>query len=74
MKILDVHVYRDGGTMVIITDHGNFWIAKPGSEDRWPRKKEEDGEKVSPGQLLDLLEGLASDSSRFHWVKNHLNN
>lgn len=26
MKILDVHVYPDGGTKLIVTDQGKFWI------------------------------------------------
>lgn len=74
MEILDVHVYRDGGTVVVDTDQGKFWLPKPSNKDRWPRKDREDGVDASREEVISLLQALAADSSSYQWIKRNVNN
>lgn len=76
MKILDVNVYRDGGTKLIETDMGRFWIAlnnKIYKGENFPYFLviPPNPPEASEEEIMLLTHALAYDASKFHWIKRH---
>lgn len=74
MKILDVEVYRDGGTKLIVTDHGNFWI--PANRGKILRVLKGElltsDNEADPSEIIELLDAMCHDSTMLHWIKRHV--
>lgn len=76
MKILDVQSYRDGGTIVIETDAGKYWIPPRLTQLREIRKGDNyfDGttEKVEGvSELFELILSLSRNAEVYHRVKRN---
>lgn len=76
MKILDVHCYRDGGTKLIETDEGRFWIPVS-KEDIWMVTKGDPfpGDSTTQAtkeEIIKLLDTMCHQASAFHWIKRHV--
>lgn len=73
MKILDVATYRDGGTVMINTDSGRFWIPKGGQAilkgdsyfqgDEMPL--------ATHGEMRQLVIALAPSFESLSYIKRH---
>jgi len=78
MKILDVHVYKDGGSKLIETDNGRFFIPtvrmlshklKVFKGDTWP---DEYSQEADASEVIELLDAMCHDSQMLHWIKRHV--
>lgn len=77
MKILDVNVFRDGGTIKITTDSGIFWIPTPFSNDKNIYTGEsifqkETVTKATDDEVAHLFRLLALEASALSDIKRRL--
>ena len=74
-KILDCQMYKDGGTFMIETDRGRYWMPHH-SIGIWKGEnyfKQQNVEIVdNEDEISDLMKALAHDSMKLQWIKRHV--
>ena len=72
MKINDVAVYKDGGTKLIETDEGTYWITCDIPKKVFKGENYFKGEAVeifSHEEIINLMDALCYNASDYHWIK-----
>lgn len=75
LKILDCQMYKDGGTFLIETDKGRYWMPHD-SIGIWKGEtyfRDDNTVLVSnEDEIAILIKALAHDSMKLQWIKRHI--
>lgn len=78
MKIITIGIYKDGGTKVIETDQGKYWMPAPLGKTKMfsSRLFKGDGyfqdkavEVTDPYEIFELMHELATAADRFFYIQ-----
>jgi hypothetical protein len=74
MTITDVHVYRDGGTKLIETDHGRYWISQDFRVFKGDNYFKDNGsvEVTDITEIVTLLNCMSYPAERYCYIKRSL--
>ena len=75
MKIIEVATYRDGGTVMIDTDSGRFWIPIGGQlilkGDSYFHEQRDEMPIATHGEMRQLVIALAPAFESLGYIKRH---